>query len=589
MKFRLFCCLMAVITAFAILSGCAATSPSENSADLNAEYSVSFNYNYFTFDPVPSAQTVKYGNKATEPDSPTREGYTFIGWYTDSDLTKKWDFSSDTVTQKTVLYAGWEQSIEGDIVYPTDDKDFSSLLTPGSQEAAYDYKFFFRPEKDGTRQGYIGDTMPYYENGVYYIYYLKDGGDSYNHSVFLVTTRDFVTYEEQQTPVLESSRSGGQDGWIGTGSVVKVKGRYYFFYTGHTNSSSAEYKEKIMVAESDNLTSFEKKAGWEIIPPSDLGQKNDFRDPQAYYDEATDKITLTITAAKNSVARVIKYTLNGNLTNPVYDGVIYSNKVGGFWNLECSDTFKIGNKYYLTYSAQDDTLWYAASDTAYGPYSAAKRAEGKLFYAAKHVDDGENYYMVGWARRSGSVSSAQDVSAWAGNLLVQKIVQKENGDLSLAPLDCFDELFNKRRALLINETFKTVRAASSYTYEDVFNCYERFVIKGTFSFEGTGMFGLAFDYNGRADKYKMIRFNQRANTVELVFNEGSTLITQYETALEPNVEYSFTYVQEGSVGVMYLDDACALTVRLYGVSGKPIKLFAENNTVKFTGLCQYTF
>ncbi len=31
---------------------------------------------------------------------------------------------------------------------------------------------------------------------VYYIYYLKDRGDSRNHSVYLATTTDFVNYTE---------------------------------------------------------------------------------------------------------------------------------------------------------------------------------------------------------------------------------------------------------------------------------------------------------------------------------------------------------------------------------------------------------
>ena len=70
--------------------------------------------------------------------------------------------------------------------------------------------------------------MPYYEDGVYYIYYLKEGGDSYNHSIYLTTTKDFVTYTEQDEVVLEASDTG-QDAWIGTGSVVKAGGKYYFF------------------------------------------------------------------------------------------------------------------------------------------------------------------------------------------------------------------------------------------------------------------------------------------------------------------------------------------------------------------------
>ena len=115
------------------------------------------------------------------------------------------------------------------------DKDFSALRTPGSQEAAYEYGIFFRPAVDGINQPYVGDTMPYYEDGTYYVYYLKEGGDSYNHSIYLATTKDFVTYTEYDDPILESNRSGGQDGWIGTGSVVKVQDTYYLFYGGEGN------------------------------------------------------------------------------------------------------------------------------------------------------------------------------------------------------------------------------------------------------------------------------------------------------------------------------------------------------------------
>ncbi len=80
-------------------------------------------------------------------------------------------------------------------VFPEDEKDFAALRTPGSQEAAYSYDIFFLPHLDNGVQPYVGDTMPYYEDGVYYIYYLKEGGDSYNHSIYHLTTKDFCTNE----------------------------------------------------------------------------------------------------------------------------------------------------------------------------------------------------------------------------------------------------------------------------------------------------------------------------------------------------------------------------------------------------------
>lgn len=551
----------------------------------NTKYTVQLDMNYSGSGETTSVTT---GSKLSVSEEPKREGYNFIGWFKDKNLAQKWDNGKDKVTEGLTLYAGWDKDTGDEIQNPSNDKDFTKLNTPGKQEEAYDYSTYFLPEKDEAGQGFVGDTMPYYEDGTFYIYYLKESGDSYNHSIYLTTTKDFVTYIEQQEVVLEASRSGGQDSWIGTGSVVKVEGKYYFFYTGH-GSATSEYAEKVMVAESDNLTSFTKIADWEITPPDSLKQKNDFRDPQAYYDSASGKITLTITASQDGTARILKYTLDKDLSNPVYDGIIFSNTSGeNFWNLECSDTFKIGDKWYISYSAQDDTLWYASADSQYGPYGDAKRLEGKLFYAAKHVEDGNDSYMVGWGRRAESVSSTQDVGGWAGNVVVQKIAQKENGDLYLVPVDAVSDQFTVRRELKTDDAHITADSGSLYSYFDAFTCYESFKLTGEFTYTGSGSFGLAFDYNNRQDKYKTIVISPDQQKVQFTLNEGKTLIAENAAELEAGKTYTFTYIQEGSVGVFYIDGMTALTVRVYGVSGKTVRIFAENNTAIFTSLRQYT-
>ncbi|MBQ9196129.1 MAG: hypothetical protein IJ157_02710, partial [Clostridia bacterium] len=215
------------------------------------------------------------------------------------------------------------------------------------------------------------------------------------------------------------------------------------------------------------------------------------------------------------------------------------------------------------------------------------RLDGKLFYAAKHVESPDGAFMVGWARRSESPSSLSEVSGWAGNLAVQKLIQKENGDLALAPVENIADQYTKRRHLAVEEDALTVQAGARFNYTEVFTAYESFLLKGTFTYTGKGCFGLAFDYNGQAGKYKLITVDPTAQKLQLQFNEGSTLITETDVQLEAGKEYAFTYLQEGSVGMFWLEDA-SLTVRLYGVSGKPIRLYAENNVVSFTDLREYT-
>lgn len=536
---------------------------------------------------VPDSQSVDSGQKIDLPETPVREGYVFLGWFQDPGLTQPWDAEEDVVSGDMTLYAGWDKDTGDEFSDSDSDKDFSELQSASKQEQSYNYRTFFLPSVDGFSQPYVGDPMPYYEDGVYYIYYLKEAGDSFRHSIYLATTKDFVTYEEYDDPILVSSDVvDAQDAWIGTGSVVKVGDKYYLFYTGHADSSNLEFKETIMLAVGDSPASFEKMEGWEITPPEELGQKNDFRDPQAYYDPETGKITLTVTAAQDGTARILKYTLDENLENPVYDGIIFTDPVGGFWNLECSDTFQIGDTWYLTYSAQDDTLWYAASDTPYGPYGEPVRLDDKLFYAAKHVEDGKNAYMVGWARRSES-PSALSVTAWAGNLAVQKLVQREDGTLFLAPVDAVAESFSVRRELAVDDTH-VFADADSASYTPAFNCYESFLLTGEFRYTGDGSFGLCFDYDGDQEKSRKISISPAEGKVQLLFNNDKLLITETAAELVPGTDYSFTYIQEGSVGTFYIDGIAALTVRIYGASGKNISLFAENNEVLFSSLRQYT-
>lgn len=54
-------------------------------------------------------QTVSSGNSITQPSTPTRQGYSFVGWYSDSALSIPYNFSS-AVTSNITLYAKWEQS-----------------------------------------------------------------------------------------------------------------------------------------------------------------------------------------------------------------------------------------------------------------------------------------------------------------------------------------------------------------------------------------------------------------------------------------------------------------------------------------------
>jgi uncharacterized repeat protein (TIGR02543 family) len=57
-------------------------------------------------------QQIEYGYTATRPENPTREGYTFGGWFTEETCEHEWNFETNTVTAHTTLYAQWKPNEE---------------------------------------------------------------------------------------------------------------------------------------------------------------------------------------------------------------------------------------------------------------------------------------------------------------------------------------------------------------------------------------------------------------------------------------------------------------------------------------------
>lgn len=49
----------------------------------------------------------RYGSEITKPDDPTKQGYTFAGWYLDEELTKPYTFPSVMPDEDALVYAKW--------------------------------------------------------------------------------------------------------------------------------------------------------------------------------------------------------------------------------------------------------------------------------------------------------------------------------------------------------------------------------------------------------------------------------------------------------------------------------------------------
>lgn len=88
-------------------AGYAPTANADGTYGIEKAVTVNFDSNQGT---AVDSQLVAVGSKVVKPADPTKEGYTFTGWFTDEDCTNAYDF--DTVVDDTksefTLYAGWK-------------------------------------------------------------------------------------------------------------------------------------------------------------------------------------------------------------------------------------------------------------------------------------------------------------------------------------------------------------------------------------------------------------------------------------------------------------------------------------------------
>lgn len=480
------------------------------------------------------------------------------------------------------------------------DPDLTGLKSDGL-EAAANYQTRY---KNGEIN--IGDVMPFYENGVYSFFYLAEAD---NHPVYRVDTTDFIHYTERGE-VLAPGGGVARDSMIGTGSVVKANGDYYFFYTGSREGSP----EVIMLAKSvGNIDNFNKVSEFRLAAEDLSGcdlDGYDFRDPEALFDG--EKFIVFVSAKRAGKPVVARFDLSLDLSQTEYKGVVFEPNVMDGNVPECSDVFKIGDKWYLTYSMQitsraadgaeaiyanvglQGKMYYAYADSIDGPFTeiADPALDGVVLYAAKTAQNGDDTYLAGWARKKGSNTGYQ--YKWGGNLVVHQLTANADGTLNVALPESVKNYYSVERELdeSVRDDELEINGidliVENYDLHTVSKEYSSYMLTAKVKFDGeVEEFGFAQAVSSGVSGIMETAFVPAANKIRSGRFGGSEQGSK-KVMLYTDTEYDITLLVEGSVTSVYVNNSVAYTSRIHNVGNKNVAVWAKGGEVNFSDFHLYT-
>jgi beta-fructofuranosidase len=472
-------------------------------------------------------------------------------------------------------------------------------------ETAREYRTFFKPT-----YSWVGDPMPFYENGVIHIFYLNDARNSSPtfHPWYKTTTTNFATFVGNSESI-PTGAAGDQDGALGTGSVFKKNGIYYGFYTGH--NGNLDPQEKIMLATSSNLTTWTKNPSFQL--QASLGyDRNQFRDPIIIEDITNGTYKMLI--ASRSTAGIVdnnvvpwravlaQYSstnlIDWTLQKPFYEDT-------STFVTECPDVFTMGNYQYLIYSNIDDRMVhykYRSLTSSLWITPNNSKLDGKAFYAGRTVFDGVNRYIMGWCPTKYNGSDANNYD-WAGSLVTHRLIQHTDGTFGVTIPDGVNTKFTTAKVPTLLKSIGGSKTNDNYTLisgvEKSYSLFDRettsFEIKTHINATSSTQFGFGFGACSTLNEVYSIVFDLTTSQIRLekaIKNASSSSVvtstlTQLPLVVPANKQFDVTIVSENSVCVVYINNEIAFTNRIYKLNQNPWTIFTNNGEVTFTDLKVY--
>ncbi len=463
-------------------------------------------------------------------------------------------------------------------------------------------RYFYFPET-----GVVGDCIPYWHDGEYHVFYLRDfrGADSHPPGVpwYHLTTTDFIHFRDHGE-VIPTRGPGDQEFIIGTGSVFRDQnGAHHLYYTGINQAFRKEgsHEQVIYHATSADLERWERMDEAPMVPDESGYERHDWRDPFLYWHESSGLYHMLVAArTRNGPATMRGCTAlctspdlkKWQVREPWYAPARFAGH-------ECPDLFQMGDWYYLVfseYSALTRTR-YVMSRSIDGPWvaPAIDRFDNRAFYAAKSASDGSRRYLFGWnpTRKGERDDGAWE---WGGCMTVHEIYQNPNGTLAVRMPQSTEGFFPRREPVVVSilgagwsRDGAVLRGRSPYasSFAVAGKTPQTYMASCVLRYEApAGAFGMLLNLDEECTTGYFLRIEPARDLVSFgQIGPGREWLLDrmpeldQVAQLDDGAEIHLKVIVDGTAFVAYLNDRVSLSGRMYTNGGGRIGYFVDGNAV----------
>lgn len=478
----------------------------------------------------------------------------------------------------TSIFLVMALSIAGQVV-----KDYNPSIQPttGMQ--------YFKPVEEHL---FAGDCMPFYHNGIFYLYWLLDEGHHAGldglggHQWALSTSTDLINWKHYPVAL------GIDEEWeksICTGSVIADKEKIYAFYSTRVKEGNDVHEQLSYAISEDNGHSFKKQQPNPFYFAPKECVSRDFRDPRAFKDE-NGLFHLFISgyqkdAPLSGQGGYLVHLTSDNLKDwseaatPLY---------GQSGVPECPDYFKWGNWYYLLYSIHGNT-YYVKSKQPYGPweYPEFQPMSEKWGNVSKTAAFKNGRRIVVSYMNSKLNNKDSEGQVWGGSILLRELFQQKDGSLTVGylpevapamtltnipPINLMDklkEILPEKGEILTLASHNGISVASMNNLPSQYRITMTIVPKG--NYDELGLFLRSTDKDKKGYKLSL---NANRKTVGLFETE----IESVNGLREP---IALNVVVMNDVIDVYINNERCIVNRLGEQKGENLLFFVKNGQAEF--------